>query len=159
MDLLATLRRSGGVSAVAVQLDESPALVDRAVEALLPLIVDAMREEVRRQGGGDAGIAGLVEMFDNEGDGSLASRLLTDQHVDPTAGHRLLDRICQAPGAAARLAAKVEVPDLAPTFLGRLAPLLTMLVGGYMSARAAGSGTEGSGGPQGIGGLYEELTR
>ena len=95
MDLLATLRRSGGVSAVAVQLDEAPAQVDQGVEALLPLLVSEMRAEVARLGGGDEGIAAL----------------------------------------------------------------LMMLVGGYMSARSAGTGAAGSGGPRELGELYEDLLR
>ena len=159
MDLLATLRRSGGVSAVAVQLDEAPAQVDQGVEALLPLLVSEMRAEVARLGGGDEGIAALVALFDREGDGSLASRLLAERDVDPAVGYILLDRICREPGSSERLAGKVTDTELDKPMLARLAALLMMLVGGYMSARSAGTGAAGSGGPRELGELYEDLLR
>ena len=40
----------------------------------------------------------------------------------------------------------------------RVLPALAMLVGGYITARAGGSGAEGSGGLDELGGLRDTLT-
>ena len=159
MELLATLHRSGGINAVAGQLGVPPSRVFSGVEMLLPALVSGMRGHVRRFGGGEGGVAQLIRLFDAEGDGSLAVDVMSLDKVDPRRGVNLLLRIFETDAAVDAVIAKQSEQDIGAPLLGQIFPLLMMLVGGYVSAQAAGSGAEGTGGPRSLGELYDELVQ
>jgi hypothetical protein len=118
--ILSTLRRSGGISALARQLGETPGAITSAMDAALPDLLEDFLQC-------DGGLAGLLALLNNAGGGAMAQAILAENNVDTQPGLMILAKI-KLPGSA----------DKVSTELGeRLMPLLAMLVGGYISARAA----------------------
>jgi hypothetical protein len=159
MDWLTTLRRNGGVNALARQLGATPADVAAGSEALLPALLGGLRQLADSLGGGDAGIHALVDVLMQLGGGQLAADVMAPGQLNTRPGNALLDRALGP--EVARRAVLVEAErthGLDQAFGERLLPALAMLVGGYITARAGGSGAEGSGGLGGLGGLLDSLT-
>lgn len=147
MDWLTTLRRSGGINALSRQLGVTPAEVSAGTEALLPALLGGMRHVVDLLGGGDAGVRALVAELTALGGGQLAADVMAPGPLDTAPGKTILERII-GPDVAQR-AVLVEAArngGLDQAFGEQILPGLAMLVGGYITARAAGSGAEGSGG-------------
>lgn len=159
MDWLTTLRRSGGINALARQLGVSPPEVSAGVTALLPALLDGLRQLVDRRGGDGPGMQALVDMLVERGGGQLAADVMGPAALDPTPGNVI---VSQAIGPeVARRAVLVEAERLSgldPVFGDRLLPALTMLIGGYITARALGSGAAGSGGAAQLDSLHGTLT-
>lgn len=155
MDILATLRRSGGIDALVRELDLSPAVAAAGAEALLPALIGGFARQRDRAGGGDAGLISLVGTIGNLGGGTLAANVLGPDKTDIARGTAVLDWIFGSKDASRLVALHaVESSQLDAALLRRMLPLLAMLVGGYLAARAGGSGAVGSGG---IAGLDEML--
>lgn len=148
MNWLATLRRSGGIHALARQIGSTPSDVLAGADALLPSLLDRTRTFVTEHGGGQIGAKALLDMLAELGDGNLAAEIMGPGPLDPAAGEILLGRLypsaqerAEAVGQAA--AAGPEGADVA--LLERLHAPLAMLLGGYIAARAAGSSAPASG--------------
>ncbi|MBW8755000.1 MAG: hypothetical protein JF595_12775 [Sphingomonadales bacterium] len=159
MDWLTTLRRSGGINALSRQIGVSPAEVAAGVEALLPALLGGLRQLAERLGGGDAGVRALVDALVELGGGQLAADVMGPSPLSADPGNAILD-LALGPDVARR-AVLIEAERNAglDQALGeRMLPGLAMLVGGYITARAGGSGAEGSGGLNGLGNLLETLT-
>jgi hypothetical protein len=159
MDWLTTLRRNGGINALARQLGATPSDVAAGSEALLPALLGGLRQLADRLGGGDAGAQALVDGLMQLGGGQLAADVMAPAQLNTGPGNAILDRALGP--EVARRAVLVEAErtrGLDQAFGERLLPALAMLVGGYITARAGGSGAEGSGGPGGLGGLLDSLT-
>jgi hypothetical protein len=159
MDWLTTLRRSGGIEALSRQLRVSPAEVLGGAEALLPPLLGGLRQLADRLGRGDAGIRALVDVLFEMGGGELAAEVMGPDPLDPSAGMKIVDKALGP--EVARRAVLIEAQrkaGLDPELGERMLPGLAMLVGGYITARAGGSGTEGSGGLSGLGQLLDTLT-
>lgn len=155
MEWLTTLRRSGGINALSRQLGLSPAEVSTATEALLPALLSGLRQLGDRLGGeGEAGIRAVVDLFVKLGGGQLAADVMGPGPLDTGPGNALLD---EALGPeVARRAVLIEAErnaGLSQALGERVLPGLAMLIGGYITARAAGSGVAGSGGLDGLGNL------
>lgn len=152
MEMIEMLRSSGGLEAVSKQLGVSPAVAAAGAEALLPAILGGFRKQADSAGGGEAGLGSLIGMLGTLGGGTLASNVLGPEPTDTAKGNDVLGQIfgskdvsrSVAGDAAARSGIDAET-------LKRMLPILAMLVGGYLSARAGGSGGESSGG--GLGSL------
>jgi hypothetical protein len=160
MEWLTTLRRSGGINALSRQLGLSPAEVSDATEALLPKLLGGLRQLGDRLGGdGEAGIQAVIDLFAKLGGGQLAADVMGPGPLDTGPGNALLD---QALGPeVARRAMLIEAErnvGLNQALGERVLPGLAMLVAGYITARAAGSGVEGSGGLDGLGSLLVSVT-
>ena len=159
MEWLTTLRRSGGINALSRQLGVNPADVSAGVDALLPALLAGLRKRADLLGGGDAGVRALVAELVALGGGQLAASVMDPEPVDFNPGNAIVD-MAIGPDVALR-AVLVEAErnvGLDPALGKRVLPGLAMLVGGYITARAGGSGAEGSGGLGGLGVLLDTLT-
>ena len=159
MEWLTTLRRSGGINALSRQLGLSPAEVSAAADALLPALLGGLRQlGDRLGGGGDVGIRAVVDLLVSLGGGQLAADVMGPGPLDTRQGNAILD---QALGPdVARRAVLVEAErntGLDQAMGERVLPGLAMLVGGYITARAVGSGAEGGGDLTELGSLLENL--
>ena len=93
------------------------------------------------------GIQGLLELIESAGGGALAQAIMGHEPIDPQPGIELLARIRSndaAPDAAPN-ATGIEPGKLDPDLRERMLPLLAMLLGGYLAARAAGGGLDMAG--------------
>lgn len=159
MDWLTTLRRSGGINALSRQLGASPADVASAATALLPALLGGLRQAAESFAPGDAGVQALVDVLAGLGGGQLAADIMGPGPIDTTPGNLLLDRVMGPEVARRAVLAEAERSQGLDMDLGaRVLPGLAMLVGGYITARAGGSGAEGSGGLEELGGLRDTVT-
>lgn len=134
--LLDVLRRSGGLVAVARQLDVAPPVVLAASTALLPLVRAGFRRDVEQAESLAAGLSGLLAWLERLGGGALASAVLQNDTATNGAGDQIVARIfgpALTRHVIADAAAQSEIP--AET-VAQVLPLLAMLAGGYVSARA-----------------------
>ena len=146
MDIFATLRRSGGIDALARQTGMTPPDAARGVEALLPALIGGFRRTVEIAGGGMPGIARLVAMIDARGGGEMAASVLHPDPLDSTSGEALLGGVLGRKEISRAIAARAgEATGLESSALERVLPVLAMLVGGYLSARAQIDGAQGGG--------------
>jgi hypothetical protein len=156
MDWLTTLRRSGGINALSRQLGVSPVDVAAGAAALLPALIAGFRQLADRSGRGDAGVRGLVDVLVELGGGQLAADVMAPGPLNSEPGNAILDRALGPDVARRAVLIEAERASGIDQALGeRMLPGLAMLVGGYITARAGGSGAEGSGGVGELGGLLE----
>jgi hypothetical protein len=135
MDWLATLRRSGGIDALARQTGSRPADVQAATAKLLPALLRGLNRYARAQAAGGEGGRALLAYFASLGDGKLAADVMAQDQLDSAPGEAILDRILGGGGDRRRLleaAARACLLDLA--LLDRLLPALAMLLCGYIAA-------------------------
>jgi hypothetical protein len=128
MALLATLRQSGGINAVARQLGLPPAAIMAAANGLLPGLVDRFRQC-------SGGIPGLLQLIAQAGGAGMAQAIMSEDKADIQPGVLLLARIGTAAAPAGHGAAGEA---LAPDIEARLTAMLAMLLGGYLAARSVG---------------------
>ena len=152
MDLFATLRKSGGIEALARQLGHSPATVFAASDALVPEILACLREYVRERGGGDAGVQSLLAILNRLGDGQLAADVMGPDQVQKGAGFTLLEQICGKEAISVLAGRAADKTDLDLALLKDVLPLLAMLACGYISARIGSGSSE-----DGLDWVYELL--
>src|SRR5262245_4634657 len=119
MDLMTTLRRSGGIVALARQLGIEPPAAAALVEPLLPLITAAFRSVQAKSG--VEGVLGLVEA---QGGVSLAADIMGFEPIDPARGVALLARLHIDANALADVSHAVDQDRRS---LARMLPLLAML--------------------------------
>ncbi len=158
MNLFATLQRAGGLQALARHLNMSPLSVNAAAEGLLPGLVVGLRSYVRRNGGGMAGVEALLAMFGEFGGGTIAAEVMDAGQFDDATGKLMIARIFGSGTDLPEMLAEAGANSGSdPEQLALILPGLTMLACGYIAARAGGSGTQGSGGPEGLGSLLGDL--
>ena len=121
--MLAKLIQSGGMNAISRQLGAPPAEALGAARALLP----GLLEGLRRYPGGDSA---LFDLFAEAGSSGFASAIMEQGSVDTAPGEAIIARI----GGIA-LPDDDKISGAAALRL-RVAPLLAMLVVGYLAARA-----------------------
>ena len=146
MVMLAMLRRSGGLEAVARKLNVQPPVAALAAASLLPFIIGGFRRRFEAADGTAAGLAGLQAEIDQLGGGDLAVAVMMPQPVDQAIGSQILRNMVgpdDVASAIAEYASRETGLDLAT--IGALLPLLTMLVGGYLAARISASDLSGAG--------------
>ena len=154
LDIMDMLRRSGGLEAVSKQLGVSPATAAAGAEALVPAILGGFSKHSAAAGGGESGLGSLIDMLGAIGGGTLAANVLGPEATDISKGNDVLGQIFGSKDVSRSVAADAAgKTGIDPEVLKKMLPILAMLVGGYMSARAGGSGAEGSGGLGGLGSL------
>ena len=154
MDVLDMLRRSGGINAVANQLGIAPSTAMAGTEALVPAIIGGFRKSTAASGGGDAGLGALVTMLGKLGGGALAANVLGPDETDIGKGNDVLGQIFGSKDISRSVAEDAAGrTGIEPGILKQMLPMLAMLVGGYFSARAGGSGAQGSSGLGDIGSI------
>lgn len=143
MDVMDMLRRSGGVDAIAKQLGIPPATAAAGAEALVPAIVGGFRKQGEAVGGGDAGLGSLIGMLGALGGGGLAANVLGPEPTETARGNEVLGEIFGSKDVSRTVAGHAAgQTGLDPELLKQMLPILAMLVGGYLSARARGSGSD-----------------
>ncbi len=151
MDWVATLRRSGGINALARQIGISPLEATSGVEALLPCLLEGFRAI----GNSPAGLPGLLARLGELGDGNLAAEVLGPGPLPVHAGETIVGwLLTDKPGRAAAIAEAAVASGLDPDIVDRLLPPLAMLVGGYIAARA-----EAIGDANGLEGILDDMDR
>lgn len=136
--LLDLLRRSGGLAAIANNLGIDQPATLAAAEVLLPRIQQALHDRVGQAGGSALGMGQLLAQLADLGGGKLAGALL--QQSLPGQGE--IDRIAGAilgeeDNPEQGLAKAAQRSGLPVETVRRVRPLLAMLTGGYLSARAS----------------------
>lgn len=153
-DIMEMLRRSGGLEAVSKQLGVPPAIAAAGAEALVPAILGGFSKRSGAAGGGESGLGVLLDMLGSMGGGGLAANVLGPDATEAAKGNAILGQIFGSKdvsrSVAADAAGKTGVDE---STLKKMLPILAMLIGGYLSARAGGSGAEGSGGLGGLGSI------
>jgi hypothetical protein len=133
LPILATLRKSGGISALSRQLGTSPSETIAAADALLPELLAYFLNH----GGG---MEGLLKLVDAAGGGAMAQAIMIGKPVDAGPGALLLAQL-QGQGSPA-WEEQPGTAEVDPELRQRMLPLLAMLLGGYLSARALGGGLD-----------------
>jgi hypothetical protein len=158
MDVMDVLRRSGGVEAIAKQLGIPPAMASAGAEALLPAVIGGFRKQSDAAGGGDSGLGSLIGMLGGLGGGALAANVLGPEQTDINKGNEVLGQIFGSKDVSRTVAGHAaNQTGIDPELLKQMLPILAMLVGGYLSARAQGTGAEQGGGLGGLGSLIGGL--
>lgn len=153
MEVMDMLRRSGGIEAVSKQLGIPPAMAAAGAEAMLPAILGGFSKQAESAGGGEGGLGSLIGMLGTLGGGALATNVLGPDETNPSMGNDVLGQIFGTKDVSRSVASHASgQTGIDPETLKKMLPLLAMLVGGYLSARASGTGSEGEGGG-GLGGL------
>lgn len=143
MNLFTTLRRSGGIEALARQINRPSADVAAAAEALLPEVLSCLRSYAVQEGDGEVGINRLLALLDELGGGRLAVDVMGPDKIGRALGHAVLERICEDDRPA-----RLELAEIAASsgidagLLEEVQPPLATLVCGYISARVGGSGEQ-----------------
>ena len=154
IEMMEMLRRSGGLEAVSKQLGVTPAVAAAGAEALLPAILGGFRKHADTSGGGDAGLGSLIGMLGTLGGGALAANVLGPEPTDTAKGNDVLGQIFGSKDVSRSVAGEAaERTGIDAETLKKMLPILSMLVGGYLSARAAGSGTDNGGMLGGLGSI------
>ena len=104
-----------------------------AVDALLP---EVLEDFVNYSGG----LAGLLKLIEQAGGGELAMAIMGHEPVDTQPGIMILARIKRLGVVSDRGRSPADAVD--PELRQRLLPLLAMLMGGYLSARATSGGLD-----------------
>lgn len=147
MDVVDVLRRSGGVEAVAQQLGLPTALASAGAEALVPAILGGFSRISAAAGGGEPGMAALADLLDGLGGGDLAARVLLREASEVASGNRVLGEVFGSKEISRTVAGRAAAQTgIAAETLERMLPLLAMLLGGYVSARAQSGGAGAAGG-------------
>lgn len=134
--LLDVLRRSGGVVAIARQLDIAPPTALAAATALLPLVRAGFRRDVEQADNRSAGLTSQLEWLEELGGGAMASAVLQNDQAGPHLGEAIVARIF-GPGLTQQVVAAASAQSELPSeIVAQVLPLLAMLSGGYVSARA-----------------------
>ena len=143
--MFATLRRSGGIEALARRVGEAPAHVSVAAELLITEMIDCLRNYVAIKGGEEQGVGHLMNVLGELGGGRLAADVMGHDPIDPSEGDAILDKLYAVNGFVRPTAEEIaERNGLDPEEVGKVLPLLAMLLCGYISARFV-SGGEGDG--------------
>ena len=144
MVMLATLRRSGGLDALARKLNVQPPVAALGAAALLPMIVGSLRRFFEKSGGGTQGLADLTARLGISGGGDMAVAVMLPQAAEAGIGTSLLQDVAGEPRIITAIAAHgCAETGLDPKIIDALLPLLTMLVGGYLAARMAAAVASG----------------
>lgn len=147
MDILATLRRSGGIETLSRRLDVAPAEAGACAEMLTPVLVAGLRGFADSHGAHKDGLDALTSLVESLGGGELAAAVMAPGPVDTGKGDAVLQAIFGSGDAAHVVAAHgAGAASADQGLLVRALPLLAMLVAGYIAARVRGSGSAGSGG-------------
>lgn len=143
--MIEMLRRSGGIDAVSRDLGISPVVAAAGTEALLPAVLGGFRKHAEGAGGGTAGLGAMIAMLAGLGGGSLAVSVLGPDATEVDKGNDVLGQIFGSKDTSRTVAADAgSKTGIDPAVLKKMLPILAMLVGGYLSARAGGSGTSAS---------------
>lgn len=138
-DLISMLQQSGGITAIANQLGIPPAMAEAGAGALLPAIVGGFSKQAQAQGGGEAGLGGLINILGSLGGAGLADNVLSPEPTQVDKGNDVLGQIFGSKDVSRTVADHASgQTGIDPSILKKMLPILAMLVAGYMSHQAGG---------------------
>jgi hypothetical protein len=141
MDLMDILRQTGGINAIANQLGISPEAAEAGANSLLPAIIGGFTKLSAANGGGNTGIGSLVGMLQGLGGGTLATNVIGPEPTNIENGNAILGQIFGSKDVSRTVAGhSAAQTGIDPKLLQQMLPILSMLVGGYLSHQAS-SGT------------------
>ncbi|MFM6950100.1 MAG: hypothetical protein ACKOW1_03640 [Novosphingobium sp.] len=136
-NLLAILRRSGGLVAVSRQLEIAPAMAAAAVTALMPMVRGGFRRRIETADGVNSGLAELFGRIEALGGGALAGMVLHGQAIAPGLDQAVLAEIFGSEACIRMVVDHVAADHALDRDVVRGAlPIVVMLIGGYILARA-----------------------
>jgi len=139
MDLMDILRQTGGVNAIASQLGISPETAEAGAKSLLPAIIGGFSKHSDANGGGDTGLGSLVGMLQGLGGGALATNVIGPEPTNVENGNTILGQIFGSKDISRTVAGhSAAQTGIDPKLLKQMLPILSMLVGGYLSQQASG---------------------
>jgi hypothetical protein len=154
VDVIDMLQRSGGIEAISKQLGIPPAMASAGADALVPAILGGFGKQARAPGSSDSGLGSLIGMLGSLGGGGLAANVLGPEETDINKGNDVLGQIFGSKDVSRSVAADAAGrTGIDPAVLKQMLPILAMLIGGYLSARAGGSEAQDSGGLGGLGSI------
>lgn len=137
IEMLDTLRRTGGLAALSRHMNLTPAQASAGAEALLPFLLGGFKRYCQQHGPGDEGLPALLNVLNLWGDGEMAAAVLIPGNGSMAAGPAILETIFGSAEAVDSVAdAAAQRSDLDNAQLRKMLPLLAMLLGGYISIRA-----------------------
>ena len=138
MDLMDILRQTGGVNAIANQLGISPETAEAGANSLLPAIIGGFTKHSDANGGGDTGLGSLVGMLQGLGGGALATNVIGPEPTNVENGNTILGQIFGSKDVSRTVAGhSAAQTGIDPKLLKQMLPILSMLVGGYLSQQAS----------------------
>ncbi len=144
MDVSDILRRTGGVNAMARELGISPRVASDGTAALLPAIMGGL-SKMRDRAGQGQNLEGVTAALKKSGGSSMAEAVLMPGDTNTSPGNIMLQEIFGSPQVSRMVAEDAaHKAQLDVAILRKLLPLLSMLVGGYISARSGSGQGDGS---------------
>ncbi|GAD48141.1 hypothetical protein NT2_02_02230 [Caenibius tardaugens NBRC 16725] len=132
MDMLDTLRRTGGLSALTVRLGFLPAQAAAAAEALAPCLIAGYGRSLRR-----LGEEAFTVQLESLGGEEMAQAVLLPGPIHPSVGDAALRLAFGSSENVDRVESAVQANvTLDPPCHRDVLRLLAMLLGGYLLARA-----------------------
>lgn len=145
MNMLDTLRRTGGLEALSRVVELSPSNTTDGARVLLPLVLAGYKRLSHMFGPSHHGLLDMVVRIELRGGAQLATLvLLQGEMASDAPGKALAVELYGGPDgvlAVERVAARRS--DIESAKLHKMLPLLVMLVGGFIASRA--DHTEGNG--------------
>lgn len=139
MDSFKILQRSGVITAIARHEELSPPVAAAVSAGLVPLLVEGMRAFYHQAGGGGAGLRALAGLLDDLGEGDAVYAMLQSGDFDSAPAHDILRHVFGSVAAANDQATEIAAGHaVGPDAALRILVMLTMGIGGYLSARLAG---------------------
>ena len=154
MQMTEMLNAMGGIQSMARELGVSEDQVRTGAEALLPAILGGFKKQAQTQ---PAGLDGMVGMLGGLGGGGLLDEVLAPRPTDVSRGNDVLGHIFGTKEVSRTVTQNAASrTGLDPALLGKMLPMLVMLVSGIMARQgAATSGAPSAGGIGDIlGGLF-----
>ena len=138
MNMLDTLRRTGGLEALSRIVNLSPAEAADGARVLLPLVLAGFKRLSHSLAPGQHGFGLLIARLELQGGAQLAAAVVLPGQMPPEAPGKALaaELYGGAEGVMAVAGAAARRCDIDSAKLRRMLPLLVMLVGGYIAARA-----------------------
>ena len=138
MVLLATLRRSGGIEAIARHLELPTPVARAAILAMFGEVLRAYRRAYDTAGGGCDGAAHVLRLVERHGGGQMAAAVLSPEPLAATDGDDLVAELFGNRAAAlAAVEAGAAAAGLSAPQIALMLGMLAMLVGGYLAARTS----------------------
>lgn len=159
MEITDILAKMGGLQSMARELGISENQVASGAAALAPAILGGFKKQARSQPSGLDGLGGLLNQL---GGGGLLDNVLAPEPTDVSRGNDLLGQIFGSKDVSRAVAQNAASQSgLDPSLLKKMLPMLTMLVGGFISKQQGGSAavaaSSGGGVMGGLGGLLGGL--
>ena len=151
MNINDILTQTGGLQAMARELNISEGDAARGAEALAPALLGGFKKQAQTQPGGLAGLAGMLGQL---GGGGLLGDVLSPQPTNVNRGNDVLGQVFGSKDISRTVAENASARSgLEPGLLKRMLPMLAMIVAGYMARQSGGAQSSGGGLGGALGGL------